>query len=330
MQCASQQLPQEVFEQIAGLESCNSERSLKGCEIRPQPSFRGATRVWTVRDNATGNQWYVKKVENRDIYHRYIHGAPIFASLENQSSLLRAVEIAGSDAGHLMIATGAVPGLLASTILVDSARYDRVFSWRAADLKELGRRVAAALCVVWSSSGPDPEVFENYMPAACASQIDRKFERLSDVAPAVHEKYKHAIAQACGRLRKAEYSTSFLIGDVDLANMLFVDGQVCFFDLDDLGYGDRRRDMACLLYRLDITCRNWKYSRLQIKKLRQRLLARTGIDRNDPIIGMYQVEFVIDALWSALRHREDKNLPVHGQSPKHLESELGFLLMREG
>ena len=73
-----------------------------------------------------------------------------------------------------------------------------------------------------------------------------KLQRLEDAMPDVYREAAPRVERVLEVLRDVPGRQSFLIGDVDLVNMLLNENRLCFFDLDDIGVGDPRRDLACL------------------------------------------------------------------------------------
>jgi hypothetical protein len=319
-------LPFGTVSELAEKLLVDRDGRIGGCRIRPQSTFRGETRVWFVQDENSGARWFVKRFDEPRILSRYVEGMRLIEELAVPGSGVVPMRVAGTDAVRGILVTDAVPGGVASDVLIAGSRYDRLPAWPTVDLQQLADRVARSLGAIWKSTGSSHEDLADHTAKATADRILRKLARLQRAAAPLWQTVRTRIEDVCARLKHNEHSRSLMIGDVDLANMILVGDAVCFVDLDDVGVGDRQRDLACLLHRLEFARRNWKYAGHRINRVERQILQMIDFAPDWPILACYQVELQLDAIWSAIQFTSYKSLPVHGRSARSLEVKLLSLL----
>ena len=297
------------MEAIAHATSDGSVPLIPGFDIETVASNRGEVRVWQVTAVDPPAIWYIKHFRDLAVYRRYMEVFRILGQDEVQKSYLNPVQCAGHDDLHQLIATYPLQGTSAKVLFVRGTRLDKLFSWPHSDLAGLARRIIWGLRAFWSyrcESHPD---LYNYHPLESADRILKKCERLRDIVPESWKNIYDAVAQHAQRLRSIKgFDHSFVLGDLALDNLLLCNERLGVFDLDDIGIGDWRYDIACLIQRVSEAEMNAYYSSRRVRYFQQLILDEVGLSPDDPVLSIYRIEFYLNMLWS-VQHKDNRNLP---------------------
>ena len=316
------QVPQRAMDAIAHAKPDGSVPLLPGFDIKAVLGNRGEVRVWRVKEVDPPATWYIKRFRNPAVYRRYMEVFRILGQDEVPKAYLYPVQCAGHDDFHQLIATYPLQGTSANAIFVRGTRLDKLFSWPCSDMGNLARRIVRGLRAFWSyRCEVHPDLYD-YRPLESADRMLKKCERLRNVVPEAWERIHAAVAQHAQRLRSiSDFDYSLVLGDLTLANLLIDDEYLGIFDLEDIGIGDWRYDVACLIQRVSEAETDTYYSSRRVRHFQQLLMDEVGMAIDDPILSIYRIEFYLDMLWSVM-HKNDRNLPRIGLSYQKIEQML--------
>ena len=300
-----------------------------GFDIEAVPSNRGETRVWRVKAVNSPAYWYVKRFCHPTDFQRYLKGLYILGQ-DEPGSYLCPIRCAGQDDLYRLIATYPLQGTSIKTLFVRSTRFDKLPWWLCSDLPTLARRIGLGLRAFWKHRCDSHSDLYDFSPSATAERMLRKCMRLHEIMPESWERLQAVVTPYAQRLGLIDnLDCSFLLGDLALDNLLLCnDEQLGVFDLDDIGIGDWRYDVACLIQRISEAEACFYYSRSRVRHFQRLLLDELGLAVNDPILAIYRIEFYLDMLWSARHCQDDSGLPrsrfsnqvVEQMLDRHLQS----------
>lgn len=313
-------VPEAVFAAIARATEASSVLAVDGFDVRAMSGHRGETRVWRVWRVNPPTCWYVKRLREPRIYRRYLEGLQCLERIVADGSNILPAQWAGQDEAHLLVATRAVEGSSATSRFVRAVRFDKLFFWRCSDLDGLARQLGRGLRALWDHTCTSNPALFDYTPQGTTARILQKCDRLREVLPQLWQRFHRGVNRVAEQLKETPCpQRSFLLGDVNLSNLLLSGPYVGVFDLDDIGVGDWRRDVSCLVQRLTEAEERRFYSQRRVRRFGRLFLEAVGLEPNDRVMGMYRVEFFLDMLWSSVRHTADRSLPILGFSIRNVE-----------
>jgi len=316
-------IPHQALESIALAMPNDSVTPVSGLSIEAVPSHRGETRVWRVKAVNSSANWYVKRFRHSADYQRYLQGLHILEQDES-GSYLCPIRCAGQDDTHRLIATYPLQGTSLKALFVRGTRFDKLPWWLGSDLPTLARRIGRGLRSFWRHRCEPHSDLYDYRPLATADRMLKKCMRLRELMPESWERLQSIVTHHAQHLRSInKFDESFVLGDLALDNLLLCNNErLGVFDLDDIGIGDWRRDIACLMQRISEAEAHVYYSRSRVRRFQRLLLDEFGLAANDLILAIYRIESYLDMLWSARPCHDDRGLPTVGFSSQVVEQML--------